>query len=156
MNNRADKGSASSGHVIRSKQLSVDAEYTLQAIQYTYDAASRVLDADYYPGQNTSSSPAETFAYEYDVAGNLTDNNGTARTFNKLNQIGSGGFAYDANGDMTDDGANTYTWDRANRLLSMGGHEYAYDGAGNRVTQAVSSLCVTSYPPGQCGIKCKV
>ena len=30
--------------------------------------------------------------------------------------------------------------DRANRLLSMGGHAYAYDGLGNRVSQTVSSI----------------
>ncbi|MBK8137286.1 MAG: hypothetical protein IPK52_15915 [Chloroflexi bacterium] len=144
VNNRADKGSASSGHVMRFKQLSVDAEYTLQTIGYTYDAASRVLDADYFPGENTASTPVTTFPYEYDVAGNLTDDNGSARTFNKLNQISSGGVVYDANGNMTDDGTNTYTCDRANRLLSMGDHEYAYDGLGNRVSQTVSSV-VTQY-----------
>jgi hypothetical protein len=60
----------------------VVAEYTIQAISYTYDAASRVLDAEYYPGENTASTPVETFAYGYDIAGNLTNNNGTARTFN--------------------------------------------------------------------------
>ena len=52
--------------------------YTLQTIGYMCDAASRVLDADYYQGENTASTPVEAFAYEYDVAGNLTDNNGTA------------------------------------------------------------------------------
>ena len=144
VNNRADKGFASSGHVMRFKQLSVDAEYTVQTISYTYDAASRVLDADYFPGENSASTPAQTFAYEYDVAGNLTDNNGMARTFNKLNQISSGGVTYDANGNLTNDGANGYTWDRANRLLSMGGHSYKYDGVGNRVSQTVSSI-VTQY-----------
>lgn len=142
--NRADRGPASSGNTLRFKQLSVDAEYTLQTIQYTYDAASRVLDAEYYPGRNTASTPAQTFAYSYDVAGNLTDNNGIVRTFNKLNQISSSGFVYDANGNLTDDNTNAYSWSRANRLLSMGGHDYAYDGMGNRVSQTVSST-VTQY-----------
>ncbi len=137
-------GSASTGPCDALQQLSVDAEYTLQTIRYTYDAASRVLDADYYPGENTASTPVETFAYEYDVAGNLTDNNGMARTFNKLNQISSGGVTYDANGNMTNDGTNAYIWDRANRLLSMGGLSYTYDGLGNRVSQTVSSV-VTKY-----------
>ncbi|MBK8139261.1 MAG: hypothetical protein IPK52_26160 [Chloroflexi bacterium] len=148
VNNRADTGSASSGHVMRFKQLSVDAEYTLHTIGYIYDAASRVLGADYYPGENTASTPAQTFAYEYDVAGNLTDNNGTARTFNKLNQISSGGVSYDDNGNMTSDGANTYTWDRANRLLSIGLLSYTYDGLGNRLSQildATPSDIVTNY-----------
>ncbi|MBK9121517.1 MAG: RHS repeat-associated core domain-containing protein [Chloroflexi bacterium] len=120
---------------MRFKQLSVDAEYTLQTLSYTYDAVSRVLGADYYPGENTASTPAQTFAYGYDVAGNLTDNNGTARTFNKLNQISSGGVTYDANGNMTHDGTNVYTWDRANRMLDGGGISYQYDGLGNRVEQ---------------------
>ncbi|MBK8136881.1 MAG: hypothetical protein IPK52_13790 [Chloroflexi bacterium] len=62
VNNLADKGSASSGHMMRFKQLSVDAEYTLQTIGYTYDAASRVLDVDTYPGENTASTPLQTFA----------------------------------------------------------------------------------------------
>ncbi|MBK8138270.1 MAG: hypothetical protein IPK52_21065 [Chloroflexi bacterium] len=127
---------------MRFKQLSVDAEYTLQTIGYTYAAASRVLDADYYPGENTASTPVQTFAYEYDVAGNLTDNNGTARTFNKLNQISSGGVTYDANGNMTNDGTDAYTWDRANRLSSMGGHSYKYNGMSSRVSQAVSSIVI--------------
>ncbi|MEP7292497.1 MAG: hypothetical protein ABI835_11975 [Chloroflexota bacterium] len=39
---------------------------------------------------------------------------------------------------------NSYTWDRANRLLSMGGSSYAYDGAGNRISQTVS-VDVTQY-----------
>lgn len=84
VNNRADKGSASSGYMMRFKQLSVDTAYTLQTIKYTYDAASRMLDANYYPGENAVSTPVVTFVYGYDIAGNLTDNNGTACTFNKL------------------------------------------------------------------------
>ena len=79
VNNRADKGSASSGHVLRFKQLSVDAEYTLQTIGYIYDAASRVLGAAYYPGEHTAATPAQPFSNEYDVAGILTANNGMAR-----------------------------------------------------------------------------
>lgn len=69
VNNRADKGPSSSGNVLRFKQLSVDAEYTLNTIKYTYDAASRVLGADYYSRENTASTPVQTFAYGYDVAG---------------------------------------------------------------------------------------
>src|SRR5690606_10502460 len=38
IHNRADHGPASSGNTLRFKQLSVDAEYTLQTIRYTYDA----------------------------------------------------------------------------------------------------------------------
>jgi|GEM_PF-4210604 len=83
---------------------------------------------------------ALTYAYGYDVAGNLINNNGTARTFNKLNQLSASGFTYDANGNLlTDNDSNTYTWDRANRLKNMGGVSYTYDGTGNRISRSVGS-----------------
>ena len=62
------------------------------------------------------------------------------RIIPKLNQISSGGLTYDANRNMTNDGTNAYTWDRANRLLSMGGHDYTYDGMGNRVSQLAAGV----------------
>lgn len=153
MINRADHGPASSGNTLRFKQLSVDAEFTLQTIKYAYDTASRVLDADYYSGENTASTPVQMFTYSYDAAGNLTNNNGMARTFNKVNQLianGTSTFTYDRNGNLTSDSLTTYGWDRANRLLNVGNDDfvYKYDGMGNRVSQTVSATpddIVTSY-----------
>jgi RHS repeat-associated protein len=95
----------------------------------------------------------QSYLYTDDLAGNrlsesLALNGGsptvTSYSYNAANQITNSGFTYDANGNLLDDGLNTYTWDRANRLLSMGGASYAYDGAGNRISQTVSSI-VTQY-----------
>jgi RHS repeat-associated protein len=119
----------------------------LHTIQYTYDAISRLLEADYYPGLNVNAAPFRENAYGFDLAGNLTNLNGVSRTYNAANQLvndGTNTLTYDANGNMTSDGANAHTWDRANRLLSMGGIEYAYNGDNNRVTQTANSI-VTQY-----------
>jgi hypothetical protein len=45
--------------------------------------------------------------------------------------------AFAADGGTLSDGINNHTRDRANRLLIMGGSSYAYDGAGNRISQIV-------------------
>jgi YD repeat-containing protein len=124
-----------------------DTEYDAHTIRYQYDLISRLLSADYYAGINLGADPFREYAYAYDTAGNLTDINGTTRTYNAVNQLvndGTNTLTYDANGNMTDDGVNTHVWDRANRLLSMGGHSYAYDGLGARISQTVSSV-VTDY-----------
>jgi hypothetical protein len=114
--------------------------------QNTYDALSRLTEANYNSG-------AEILTYGFDPAGNRLSqsvalNGGgptvDTYTYNELNQIADMGYAYDDNGNLTSDGVNTYVWDRANRLLSMGGHSYAYDGLGARIAQTVSSV-VTDY-----------
>jgi RHS repeat-associated protein len=152
---RAAKNLASSGYKVRFKQLLVpDVAYDLHTIQYQYDMLSRLLSADYYPGSsNVNVTPARTYAYAYDLAGNRLSESlalsGAAPTvtsysYNAANQISNAGFTYDDNGNLTSDGTNSYTWDRANRLLSMGGVSCAYDGEGNRTRQVVG-IDVTQY-----------
>ncbi len=137
---RSDNHHRSTGHVFRFKQLegtrilSVRRPVPHTKVTYTYDGADRLQQADYEPGTD--------YDYDYDLAGNLTDNNGTARTYNAANQLtanGSRNLTYDANGNLTSDGVNTYTWDRANRLTQAGNTAYTYDGLGNRVSQTVNT-----------------
>ncbi|MEO1645566.1 MAG: RHS repeat-associated core domain-containing protein, partial [Chloroflexota bacterium] len=109
-------------------------------VDYTYDALSRLLEADYNEGSTV-------YTYGYDTAGNLVNKNGTTRTYNAANQMvndGTNTLTYDQNGNLTNDGVDAYTWDRANRMLSVGTTTYAYDGAGNRIQQTVGSV-VTDY-----------
>ncbi len=137
---RSDNHHRSTGHVFRFKQLegtrilSVRRPVPHTKVTYTYDGADRLQQADYEPGTD--------YDYDYDLAGNLTDNNGTARTYNAANQLtanGSRNLTYDANGNLTSDGVNTYTWDRANRLTQAGNTAYTYDGLGNRVSQTIDT-----------------
>ncbi len=120
-----------------------------RTLAYGYDALSRVLSADEFPGAEPAAVPARAWDYTFDRAGNrlgesLALNGGTptVRTFsyNAANQISSAGYSYDANGNLLADGVTTYTWDRADRLLSAGGASYAYDGLGNRVRQTVGTV----------------
>ena len=125
---------------MRFKQLVVvDQEYDLHTVEYTYDAISRLLNADYHAGINTAATPFRENAYGYDLAGNLVDMDGVTRTFNAANQL-----VDDDKGNLTNDGVNAYTWDRANRLLSMGGVSYAYDGLSNRISRD-NGVDVTKY-----------
>jgi YD repeat-containing protein len=54
-------------------------------------------------------------------------------------------YIWDANGNLLSDGASTYTFDHANRLKSAtqgsNTYTYAYNGIGNRVSQAVNGGC---------------
>ncbi len=142
--NRSDRHHRSTGYVFRFKQLAViDATYNERTIDYTYDGLSRLTQADYDDGTTI-------YDYAYDLAGNLTNNNGKTRTYNATNQLTNDGthtLTYDANGNLTNDGTNTYTWDRANRLKSLGTTTYSYDGLGNRVSMSVgtTSPTVTDY-----------
>ncbi len=152
---RADQHWRSTGHVFRFKQLAViDTTHTDTTIDYTYDALSRLLTANYDGG-------AVEYTYGYDLAGNLTNNNGTGqppvvRTYNAANQLTNDGtnvLTYDANGNLTSDGTNTYTWDRANRLAKVDNGTpadltaYAYDGLNNRISQSIGTTTpiVTQY-----------
>jgi RHS repeat-associated protein len=141
IHNRAVRNPHATGTVMRFKQLEVlEIPYDERTIRYTYDAVSRLIAADYDNG-------AEVLTNGFDVAGNLTNLNGTARTYNAANQLvhdGTNALTYDANGNMTGDGVNSYTWDRANRLLALGGVSYAYNGDGDRVAQT-SGVNVTQY-----------
>jgi RHS repeat-associated protein len=141
IHNRAVRNPHATGTVMRFKLLEVlEVPYDERTIRYTYDAVSRLIAADYDNG-------AEVLTYGFDVAGNLTNLNGTARTYNAANQLvhdGTNSLTYDANGNMTGDGVNSYVWDRANRLLALGGVSYAYNGDGDRVAQT-SGVNVTQY-----------
>ncbi len=149
---RSDNHFRSTGRVFRFKQLAViDTTYTDTTIDYTYDALSRLQQANYNTGQRI-------YDYNFDLAGNRTQEalSGTGvtakttdYTYNATNQLTNDGthtLTYDANGNLTNDGTNTYTWDHANRLLKyteavygqqMGFQQmrYTYDGLGNRVRQ---------------------
>jgi RHS repeat-associated protein len=146
--NRHERNLSSSGYKVRFKQLVVvDSEYDLHTVEYQYDAISRLLSADYYPGLNVNAAPFREHAYGYDLAGNLVDMDGVTRTFNAANQLvddGTDTLTYDDKGNLTNDGVNAYTWDRANRLLSMGGVSYAYDGLSNRISRD-NGVDVTKY-----------
>ncbi len=147
---RSDNHFCSTGRVFRFKQLAViDATYNERTIDYTYDALSRLQQANYNTGQRV-------YDYNFDLAGNRTQEalSGTGvtakttdYTYNAANQLtndGTNTLTYDANGNLTSDGTNTYTWDRANRLKSLGTATYSYDGLGNRVSQTVGNT-VTNY-----------
>jgi RHS repeat-associated protein len=113
--------------------------YDLHQIEYTYDALSRLLEADYNSG-------ATVYGYGYDPAGNLVSMDGVTRTYNAANQMthdGTNALTYDANGNLTHDGTNAYTWDRANRMIQMGSTAYAYDGLDNRIAQTNSGYTTT-------------
>ncbi len=139
--NRSDRHHRSTGYVFRFKQLAIiDTTYNERTIDYTYDGLSRLLTANYDGG-------AVEYTYGYDLAGNLTNNNGKTRTYNATNQLTNDGthtLTYDANGNLTNDGTSSYTWDHANRLKSLGTTTYSYDGLGNRVQQAVGTTA-TNY-----------
>ncbi len=152
---RSDRHRRSTGFVFRFKQLAIiDTTYTDTTIDYTYDALSRLTQADYDDGTTI-------YDYAYDLAGNLTNNNGTGqppvvRTFNAANQMtndGTNTLTYDPNGNLTSDGTNTYTWDRANRLAKVDNGTpadltaYAYDGLNNRISQSIGTTnpTVTQY-----------
>ncbi len=140
------RNAKSTGRVFRFKQLQViDATYNERTIDYTYDALSRLQQANYNTGQRI-------YDYNFDLAGNriqeaLSGTGVTAKTthytYNAANQLTNDGthtLTYDANGNLTNDGTSSYTWDRANRMLTAPNNtSYIYDGLGNRVSQTVNT-----------------
>ncbi|HEV7220720.1 MAG TPA: hypothetical protein VGN39_17755 [Terriglobales bacterium] len=48
---------------------------------------------------------------------------------NTLNQLA--GFNYDAAGNLTQNGSTTYTYDAENRITATSGYTYVYDGDGS-------------------------
>jgi hypothetical protein len=113
---RADRNLNATGYKLGFRRLALlETTFEQRTIRYTYDALSRIREADHGAAQYT---------YAFDLAGNLTHLNGAARTFNGVNQMindGTNPLTYDPNGNLSDDGPNAYTWDRANRLLSLSG-----------------------------------
>lgn len=71
--NRRDKSLPSSGYKLRFKSLAVDEVYEMRTIDYTYDASSRLIKADYDNGTTI-------YTHGFDLAGNLTNLNGVSRT----------------------------------------------------------------------------
>ncbi len=145
--NRSDRHHHSTGRVFRFKQLAIiDTTYTDTTIDYTYDALSRLTQADYDDGTTV-------YDYAYDLAGNLTNMNGTTRIFNAANQltndgaptpVGGNTLTYDPNGNLTSDGTHSYTWDHANRMLTAPNNtSYTYDGLGNRISQSIGTTTPT-------------
>lgn len=109
--------------VLRLQQVS-------QHWDYAYDDLSRLTSAD---------DGSTNLNYDYDVAGNLINMAGVARSYNAANQMtqeGSASLVYDPNGNLISDGAHSYAWDRANRLVNMDSAQYSYDGWGNRVAMS--------------------
>ncbi|MDQ7035579.1 MAG: RHS repeat-associated core domain-containing protein [Anaerolineae bacterium] len=139
--NRLEHNVKSTGYKIRFKLLNAQPAFDVSTIDYGYDDISRLLEADYDMGTTV-------YSYGYDLSGNLTNNNGTSRTFNAANQMtndGTNTMTYDDNSNLTKDGVNALTWDRANRMLTApSSTSYKYDGLGNRIQQTVSSV-VTDY-----------
>jgi RHS repeat-associated protein len=97
-----------------------DSVNTNLSMSYTYDALNRLRTA--------SRADLTNFAYDFNAAGNLINNNGTAQTFGSDNRLASSGtesFAWSADGTMTSrtNSANgttvAYGWDNASRLKSV-------------------------------------
>jgi RHS repeat-associated protein len=155
--NRPEKRKISTGYKVRFKSLAVDTLYDLHTIEYEYDRLSRLLSADYYPGQNLAATPFRQYHYTFDRAGNrkqqMVTVAGTPSTtnynYNEVNQLANTGYDYDNNGNLTSDGVNSYTWDRANRLTGWDNGvaadltAYTYDGLGNRIAQSLGTISPT-------------
>ena len=112
--------------------------WPVQTWDYFPDDADRLL--------NANSSVGTPFGYAYDVADNITSQQGKTATYNALNQIKTfdgQAFVYDANGNLTDDGTRKYGWDAENRLVSITTKTakplpptitwFRYDGFGRRI-----------------------
>ena len=158
---RSDKNANSNGRVFRFSKIQLIDEtvYADTTIDYTYDNLSRLQQADFDNGDRVHD-------YNFDLAGNrlqeaLSGTGVTAKTtdfeYNAANQVDrmrvdAGAwtdFTYDSNGNLVDDGTNDYTWDRANRLLEVDNGTpaelaaFAYDGLGNRISQAIGTTSPT-------------
>jgi RHS repeat-associated protein len=126
---------------------SIEPEFVSATIEYTYDALSRLKEANYADGNY--------FRYAYDANGNRLSETTPAGTVasvydaaNRLVSVGGVTYTWDDNGNLLSDGVNTYTYDHANRLTSVtqGANvsTYAYNGDGDRVSQTVNGT-TTNY-----------
>jgi RHS repeat-associated protein len=114
--------------------------------QYTYDGFGRLSTA-------VETSPAQSFAYEYDQYGNRWGANSSCSSsnqtpcqyeFNTKNEITNDGVTYDAAGNMTYDGTFTYSYDAEGRItaVTQGTNHiasYVYDAFGHRTQEAIGS-----------------
>ena len=116
-------------------------------ITYSYDALSRLTDADYSSG--------EFFEYSYDAVGNrlseITASGTTTYTYdtaNRLAYVSGEPYTWDDNGNLLSDGVYTYTYNSANRLIEVDWQEgtasYAYNGQGDRLQQTIG-ITTTNY-----------
>ena len=116
-------------------------------ITYSYDALSRLTDADYSSG--------EFFDYTYDAVGNrlseITASGTTTYTYdtaNRLAYVNGDAYSWDDNGNLLSDGVYTYTYSSANRLIEVDWQEgtasYAYNGQGDRLQQTIG-ITTTNY-----------
>ncbi len=109
-------------------------------IEYTYDALYRLT------AEERTGTGAYTRSYAYDLAGNMTQYNGS--TFasyddaNKFSMLSGGSASYDTDGNMTAVSgggmpSTTLTWDVRNKLkrqqTSTDDLNYSYDASGKRV-----------------------
>jgi RHS repeat-associated protein len=78
---------------------------------YTIDPWGNLTNIGLYPGKHNSESL-----------------NAPANTLNQL-----AGFNYDAAGNLTQNGSTTYTYDAENRITATSGYTYVYDGDGQWV-----------------------
>jgi RHS repeat-associated protein len=108
----------------------------------SYDALNRLVSASDW--DNVPGGVRPTATYSYDAAGNLTNVNGRALSYDASDRITTTGYTYDANGNLTRDGdGTTYEYDGLNRLTKTvkGGvtRTYQHDALGNLVRQVAGS-----------------
>ncbi len=107
---------------------------------YTYDALFRLT------GETRNGTGAYTQSYTYDLAGNVTQTNGSAfasyDSANKVTSLSGGSISYDTDGNVTGVSSTnipstTISWDARNRLrrqqTSADDLTYEYDASGKRV-----------------------
>jgi RHS repeat-associated protein len=124
---------------------------------YTYDATSQLLRADYAP-LPTNPSPLPDETYSYDSNGNRTNTGYVTGQDNRLQQAVIDGdtyqFQYDNEGNLltrtrlTDNQITEYSWDRRNRLASVARRSaagtlllqvtFTYDPFDRRIAKTVS------------------
>lgn len=135
-----DGGSNTVGNITGVTELNGD------TMSYTYDALYRLTE------EERTGSNSYTKTYTYDLAGNITDLNGssfaTYDSANKFSSITSGSETEDASGNLTAISGPgittaTYTWETRERLKTqqVGSTTYTYynDWTGKRVRRTSSS-----------------
>ncbi|MDR0488506.1 MAG: toxin C-terminal domain-containing protein [Propionibacteriaceae bacterium] len=102
---------------------------------YTYNTSSRLT------GWTDPSGGKHSFAY--DLAGNLTNNDGLAATYdqrNRLSKMGTTSYTWSPRGTQTQAGNVGYSWDGFDRLTAAGSSKYTYDSLDRLVSLDNSSF----------------